>query len=231
MMRARDIMTAAVLTVAPDADVADAARILLDNRISALPVVDTGGKLVGIVSEGDLMRRAEAGTQRQPSWWLSLLTTTEERAQSFVRSHGRRVGDVMTADVVTVAETTPIDEIAEILEARGIKRVPVTREGRVVGIVSRADLLHGIVAARAGPAHPTDEAIKDAVLAALGQAGVGQRLLNVVVAQGVVRIWGIVDTPAEKEAVRVAADVAGARQIEINVQTLPRGHRAVLWPD
>jgi CBS domain-containing protein len=232
-VQARDIMTSPVVTVGPDAQVDDTARLLLENRISAVPVVDAAGKLLGIVSEGDLMRRAEAGTERRPSWWLALFSDVEAQARAFVKTHARRASEVMTRQVVTVGEDTSLEDIADALEKHRIKRVPVMRGDRLVGIVSRADLLHGLVARRDAPAVTADDrSIKDAVVRALEQAQVSRRFLNIVVSGGVVRIWGVVETPDELAAVRVAAETApGAKAVECNVDTLPKAARAVMWPD
>jgi CBS domain-containing protein len=231
-VQASDIMTSPVITVGPDAQVGETARLLLENRISAVPVVDGAGKLLGIVSEGDLMRRAETGTERRPSWWLALFSDTEAQARAFVKTHARRVADVMTRNVVTVAEDTSLEDIADTLEKRRIKRVPVVRGDRLIGIVSRADLLHGLVARRDAPAVTADDrSIKEALTRALEQAHVNRRLLNVVVSGGVVRIWGVVETPDELAAVRVAAENAGGKTVECNVDTLPKSARAVMWPD
>jgi CBS domain-containing protein len=232
-VQARDIMTSPVVTVGPDAQVDDTARLLLENRISAVPVVDAAGKLLGIVSEGDLMRRAETGTQRRPSWWLALFSDVEAQARAFVKTHARRASEVMTRQVVTVGEDTSLEDIADALEKHRIKRVPVMRGDRLVGIVSRADLLHGLVARRDAPAVTADDrSIKDAVVRALEQAQVSRRFLNIVVSGGVVRIWGVVETSEELAAVRVAAETApGVKGVECNVDTLPKAARAVMWPD
>ena len=140
------------------------ARPATENRISALPVVEPDGRIVGIVSEGDLMRRTESKTERQPSWWLSLLLLPKRRAIDYVKAHGRRTGDVMTREVITVNDDASLEEIAELLERHRIKRVPVIRGGRLVGIVSRAYLLHGLVAGRtAGGPSADDRELKTAV--------------------------------------------------------------------
>lgn len=131
-MQARDVMSTNVITVQSDATVQDIAKRLVENRISAVPVVERGGRLVGIVSEGDLMRRTESGTERHPTWWLFLLAAPEETARDYVKTHGRCAVDVMTRRVITVNEDTPIQEIAETLEKNRIKRVPVCTE-RVIG--------------------------------------------------------------------------------------------------
>ena len=124
-MKAADIMTPRVISVTPDVSVAEIARLLLDNRISAVPVVDRDGRLVGVVSEGDLMRRAETGTERHRSWWLRAFGDSSTLASDYVRSHALRASDVMTRDVVTVAPDMPLREIANLLEKHRIKRVPV----------------------------------------------------------------------------------------------------------
>ena len=128
-MQAKDVMTPNVVTVTPDASVKDIAELLLERQISALPVVDAEQKIVGIVSEGDLLRRPETGTERRRSWWLSLFSSSEERAADYVKGHGRRAEEVMTRNVVTVEEDTPLNKIAELLERRRIKRVPVVVGG------------------------------------------------------------------------------------------------------
>jgi CBS domain-containing protein len=232
-MQASDVMTSPVITVTPQADVRETAERLLDNRISALPVVDDAGTLVGIVSEGDLMRRAETGTQRRPSWWLSLLSDPDGQARSYVKSHGRRVADVMTSRVITVEEDTPLATIAETLEKHRIKRVPVMRKSKLVGIVSRADLLHGLIAGRSAPTPSRDDrAIKAAIIDNLAEAGISRRLLNIVVSGGNAHIWGVVETQDEFDAIRVAAeDAPGLKSVACNIDVLPATARAVMWPD
>jgi CBS-domain-containing membrane protein len=230
-VQARDVMTSPVVSVTPATEVADTARLLLDRRISAVPVVDEAGKLVGIVSEGDLMRRRESGTERRLSWWLYLFSDAEAQTRAFVKAHSRRVSDVMSRRVVTVAEDAPLEHVADILEKYRIKRVPVMRGDALVGIISRADLLHGLIARQDAATVSTDDrTIKQEVLRALAEAQVNQRFLNVVVSGGVVRIWGVVDSTEQKEAVRVAAEsVPGVKAVHLNVDAVPDS--AVMWPD
>ena len=140
-MLARDVMTRGVLAVRAETPVEEIAALLLSRSISAVPVVDGDDRVVGIVSEGDLMRRTEAETYRRPSWWLELVSDPASLARDYVKTHGRRASDVMTRQVVSVTEDTPVDKIASLLDSRRIKRVPVVREGKLVGVVSRADLL------------------------------------------------------------------------------------------
>ena len=147
-MLAKDVMTKQVISVGPDTPVGAVAQTMIDNRISAVPVLTAEGALLGIVSEGDLLHRTETGTERERSWWLSVISDPVGQARDFVKSHGRKASDVMTSDVVTVGEETSLRDIAGILEERRIKRVPVVREDRLVGIVSRANLLQGLAVKR-----------------------------------------------------------------------------------
>lgn len=220
-MKAADVMVSNVITVGPDVCVQDVAEILLRNRISAVPVVAADGALLGIVSEGDLMRRIEAGTEARHSWWLDLLTSKEVLAFEFVKSHSRKVTDVMTHHVVTAAPDTPLNEIANLLEKNGIKRVPIVDGGKVVGIVSRANLLQAMatVAKAAPAAGANDTTIRDNVVAQLNaQPWTRPSLVNVIVHDGNVDLWGIVDSQAEKKAVRVLAEVTpGVRAVNDNL--------------
>jgi CBS domain-containing protein len=225
-MKAADVMVTNVITVGPDTCVQDVARILLDARISGVPVVGADGKLRGIVSEGDLMRRAEAGTGRKRPWWLLALTGREVLAEEFVREHSRKVADVMTRQVVTAAPDTPLSTIADLLEKNAIKRVPIVENGRVVGIVSRANLLQALAClskpveiAAAGD----DSKIREQVLTQLQtETWTRPSLINVIVQDGTVDLWGIVDSASEKKAVRVAAEVTpGVRAVNDNLIIRP----------
>jgi len=144
-MKATDVMATKVITVRPDTPVATIAEVLLANRISAVPVVNDKDVLVGIVSEGDLIHRVEVGTERHRSWWLELLTGKEILAHEFVMSYGRKAADVMTRPVISVQPDTPLGDIAALLEKHRIKRVPVASNGKIVGIVSRANLIQALV--------------------------------------------------------------------------------------
>jgi len=230
-MQARDVMTRHVISVDPNTDIREIAKRLVENRISAVPVIDADGQLAGIVSEGDLMRRPESGTERRPPWWLSLILLPEEQAHKYVKTHGRHARDVMTRRVTTVDEDASLETIADALEKHHIKRVPVVRQGNVIGIVSRADLLHGLIALQTGAgASIGDRAIKEAIEKAIIDAGVMNRLLNIVVAGGVVHVSGTVITPDEKEAVRVSVENAvGVKGVRDSVVALPPDERAFYW--
>ena len=145
-MQAQDIMTTNVITVYPDASIQYIAKRLIENRISAVPVVGMDGRLAGIVSEGDLMRRSEASTERHSSWWLFLLASPEETARNYVKAHGKHAADVMTRRVITVNENTSMQEVAETLEKHRIKRVPVMSGDKLLGIISRANVIRGLAA-------------------------------------------------------------------------------------
>lgn len=232
-MKAADIMSTPVVSVGPGRSVRDIAKRMIESRVSAVPVVDTDGRVIGIVSEGDLMRRAESGTERHPSWWLGLLAGAESKAHEYVKSHGLTAADVMTRNVLSVAEDTPIAEIAALLEKNRIKRVPVLRDGKVVGIVSRANLMHGLVTVATSPApSASDQEIRVALDNAFKAAGVQQTFLNALVSGGVVQLWGAVETDDEKRAARIAAEsTAGVKRVVDNLGVFPPTVRAVLWAE
>jgi CBS domain-containing protein len=226
-MRAKDVMTSPVVTVTPDATVQEIAKLLIERGISAVPVIDQGGRVIGIVSEGDLMRRVEGAAERHRSWWLRLFSDATTDAAEYVKSHGRRAADVMTRDVVTVGEDTPLHEIAALLEQRRIKRVPVVRDGRVVGIVSRANLLHGLATRSTDTPVPSadDEAIRTRILTTLrDEVGGMTQFVNVVVNNGVVDLWGMAESAEVARAIQVAAEnTPGVRDVRQRVTVvLPR---------
>ena len=229
-MRAADVMTTHVITVDPDATVRDLATLLAERGISGAPVVDSGGRLVGIISEGDLLHREEIGTarrhrERRRSWWLDHFTS--DLARDYVKSHGRTVKDIMTRDVVTVGEDADLGDVAALLEARRIKRVPVMREGKVVGIVSRANIVRAVGATKGAPPREgegDDRSIRTKLLAELGReewAKIWPE--DILVRDGMVHFWISADEPPEKRrALRVAAEtIAGVRGVEEHVVPAP----------
>ena len=227
-MRARDIMTSKVVTIGPDADIATIAQLLIDKNISGAPVVDAAGKLAGMVSEGDLLKQAGLAGESRRSWWLRLVSTPEQDAKDFVKAHGHTAADIMTTDVVTIAENTVTTTIARLLEENRIKRVPVMRDGELVGIVSRGNLLQALAGHRDdGPAAPTadDRTIREAVYEALqGKGWASHAATNVIVTDGVVELWGWVETEAERRAMMVAAeDVSGVQKVIDHLGTVPPG--------
>lgn len=232
-MQAKDIMTTAVVTATPETPVIEIARRLLKRRISALPVVDTEGRVVGIVSEGDLMRQPQAGGPRPRSWWIALVTGTEDQARDFLKSHGRLARDVMTSNPVTVGEDASLEEIATLLEKRRIKRVPVLREGRLVGIVSRANLLQGIVARQHAPqASADDRVLRERVTDAIRDSGVNAQFVDIQVVAGIVSLWGATDSEVERQAIVVAAEsVPGTKLVDSHLGVFPPMARAAMWAE
>lgn len=215
-MKAADVMVTKVITVRLDTPVATIAEVLLANRISAVPVVNNKDVLVGIVSEGDLIHRVEAGTERHRSWWLELLAGKEMLAHEFVKSHARKAADVMTRPVVSVQPDTPLADIASLLEKHRIKRVPVVTNGKITGIVSRANLIQALVRdAKSADASVDDVTLHGNILEQLrSKPWVDPSTINVIVNNGYVELWGIVDSETEKNAIRVAVEVTpGVRQV------------------
>ena len=226
-MRAMDVMTTDVITVNPDMTVQDLAKLLAERGISGAPVVDAAGKLVGIVSEGDLLHRAEIGAARRHrvrrrSWWLDHYAS--DVAREYVKDHGRTVQDVMTSDVATVSEEADIADVAALLEARRVKRVPVMRAGTVVGIISRANIVRAVGATKGATTRTgedDDRSIRTRLLTELS----GEVWANsvwpedVIVRDGVVHLWFSDDEPAEKrQALRVAAEtISGVRGVEEHI--------------
>ena len=225
-MKARDVMVSPVITVKPSSSVKEVATTMLEQRISAVPVVDDQGKLVGIISEGDLMHRSEAGTERRRSWWLLGWTGDETLAAEYVKAHARTVADVMMRNVITATPETPLHEIAALLERNSIKRVPIVKDGQLVGIVSRANLIQAVASTRKElEITLSDTTIRDKLLAHLtGQEWAHTSLLNVTVSGGVVNLWGITNSDAERMAIRVAAESApGVCDVNDNLVTQPLG--------
>ena len=217
-MNAADVMTRKILSVRPNATIAEAIRTMLDNRISGLPVIDETGRLVGILTEGDLLRRGETGTERHRPRWLEILMGPGRLAGEYVRTHGRKVEEIMTRQPVSVTLDTPLDEIVALMERRRIKRVPVLDGDVTVGIVSRADLLRALArtleeqpAAAAG-----DDEIRERILGELAKVSwVPRDGLAITVVGGIVGLDGVILDEKEREALRVAAEnVPGVRAVE-----------------
>ena len=207
-MLARDVMVAPVITVKPSTTVKEVAELFLEKRISAAPVLDSQQKLVGVVSEGDLLHRVEAGTERRRSWWLKGLIGDDTLAAEYVKSHGLKVSDVMTQSIVAAAPETPLHEIATLMEKNAIKRVPILENGKLVGIVSRANLIQAVATARKLLDIPlSDTTIRENILSHLKkQPWAHTTMLNVTVNAGVVDLWGIAESAAERKAIKVAAE-------------------------
>jgi CBS domain-containing protein len=213
------------VTIGPEATVRDAAWTMLTNRISALPVLDGQGRLVGILSEGDLLRRAETGTQRRRSWWGTFGVGSEELAAEFVKSHGRKVADVMSRNVIAARDDTPAPEIARLMETHGIKRVPIVADGKLVGIVSRADFLAALTGVQqaAAPADGDDATLRNAIIARLGRMPwIQPSIVNVAVRDGVAELTGLADSDAQRRAVRIVVEtMPGVRAVQDNLRVQP----------
>jgi len=235
-MQAKDIMTVSVVTVTPDTGIKEIAKLLAERQISGVPVVDGEGRVLGIVSEGDLIRRADRSTFKGPkAWWLIFVVSPEKRAEEYIKDHGLLARDVMTREIVTVPEDASLHDIALLLEKHRIKRVPVIRDGKLTGIVSRANLLQGFVALSdtAEPAGNTDDrSIREQVINAIQDVDASiLNFTNILVKDGVVQLWGGVRSKVQIDAFEVAArNVPGVRKVENNIAIVPEIVRG-LWAE
>jgi CBS domain-containing protein len=215
-MRAHQIMTRQVITVGPDTTIVQAAGIMLQNHVSGLPVVNASGKLVGIVSEGDFIRRAEIGTERKRGRWLRFLLGPGSAATDFVHERGRKVGEVMTPEPFTVIEETPLADIVQLMEENNVKRLPVMRADQIVGIVSRSNLLQAVAGIAREVPDPTadDDHIRDRITAIIAKNDWMPFGLNVVVSNGVVHLNGVITEERARKAAIVAAEtIAGVKEV------------------
>ncbi|AXK82735.1 CBS domain-containing protein [Pseudolabrys taiwanensis] len=217
-MKAVDVMTRNVVSVKPDATVLQAARVMLQQHISGLPVIDAEGRLVGILSEGDFLRRRETATERRRSRWLEFLMGPGKIASEYTQSHGNKVAEVMTENVVTVPEDAALETIVELMERHRIKRVPVVHGKEVVGIVTRSNLMHAMVSlARTTPgAEQGDAAIREHILAEMKKEQWAPiATTNVVVHDGIVELWGVIVDERQRDALRVCAEnTAGVKAVK-----------------
>jgi len=221
-MQVRDVMTRNVISVKADDSILSAARLMLQNRISGLPVVDAGGALVGIVTEGDFLRRGEIGTTRHRPKWLEFIIGPGRLADEYVHESGRKVGEVMTPNPLTVSEDDALEKVVTLMERRRIKRLPVVRDGQIVGIISRANLMHALasLAREAPPAAAADDAaIRDRAMAALAKQH-WAFAVNVVVKNGVAEVWGTIMDEREREACIVTVE---------NVPGVKKVHDHLVW--
>jgi CBS-domain-containing membrane protein len=226
-MKAEDVMVSTIITVGVNASIGEVAAILLNNHISAAPVVDEKGELVGIVSEGDLMRRAEIGTTKRHSWWLELISNKRASATEYIKSHSRKVADVMTRDLITAKPDTPLGDIAGLLERNQIKRVPIVEGGKLVGIVSRANILQALASAtRKLPSLMTadDSELRKKVVSQMASEPWRPTMLTVTVQDGTVDLWGLVHSVEQKKAAQLAAETTpGVRAVVNNIFVQPIG--------
>jgi CBS domain-containing protein len=224
-MHTVDVMTSEVISVDENATVPAVARLLAKRGISAVPVVDKDKRVIGMVSEGDLLHRAETGTERRRSWWLDMMASTNKLAGDYIKSHSGKVKDVMTRNIISVTETTPVADIALLLETNRIKRVPVVRDGKLVGIVSRANLVRALAMTIDEPpsaAQADDRKIRDRLLAELkAQRWAEVAPANVTVKDGVVHLWSSYLSEQEKRALVIAAEnIPGVRRVEDHMRRI-----------
>jgi CBS domain-containing protein len=223
-MRAHQIMTKPVITVKPEATIVEAANIMLRQHISGLPVIDAAGKLVGIISEGDFIRRSEIGTGRRRARWLKFILGPSESAWDFVHESGRKVVEVMTPSPVTVTEDTPLADIADLMERRNVKRLPVLRGDKIVGMISRANLLQAVASLARQIPDPTadDDHIRNRTIHAIERTDWCPSGLNVIVRDGIVHLSGVILEEEARQAAIVAAE---------NVDGVKKVHDHLCWFD
>jgi CBS domain-containing protein len=215
-MRAHQIMTRPVVTIKPETTIVEAANTMLQRHVSGLPVVDAAGKLVGIVSEGDFIRRSEIGTQRKYGRFLRFILGAGEAATNFVHEHGRKVAEIMTPKPLTVTEDTALEEVVGLMEKYHVKRLPVIRDDRVVGIVSRANLLQAVASLAREVPDPTadDDHIRNRIIDALGKNDWCPQGLSVIVRDGIVDLSGLIaDERSRQAAIVCAENIAGVKKI------------------
>jgi CBS domain-containing protein len=224
-MNASDVMSTPVISVKPEMTVREVAKMFVEEKVSGAPVVDAAGHIVGIISEGDLIHRVELDTEMpQRRGWLDLLSLNCD-ANEYVKSRGLRIADLMITDVVSVAETTPLGRVADIMETRRIKRVPVTRDGTLVGIVTRANLVQALASMPEEPAldgAPTDREIRAMLMGELSGRSWAVAERNIVVRDGVVHLWGMFQSADAVKAVRVAAETTpGVKRVQDHTECYP----------
>ena len=223
-MRAAQIMTRPVITVGPDTSIVEAARTMLQHHISALPVINAEGNLIGIISEGDFMRRAEIGTQRKPGRWLKCLVGPGKSASDFVHEHGRKVWEVMTPNPLVISEQASLEEIVRSMESTSIHHLPVMRETGLVGMVTRSNLLQAVADLAQDVAEPTadDDQLRDSIIAAIGNADWSPCRLSVIVRNGNVTLSGFITDERYRRAAMVAAEnISGVKTVRDHLCLVP----------
>jgi CBS domain-containing protein len=223
-MRAHQIMTRPVITVTPDTTIVDAANIMLQKHVSGLPVVDAAGKLVGIISEGDFIRRSEIGTQRKRGRFLKFILGPGQEAADFVHEHGRKIAEIMTPEPLTIGEETPLEKIVRLMEKNNVKRLPVIRADKIVGIVSRSNLLQAVASLARDFPDPTadDDHIRNRIIDALAKNDWCPFGLSVIVRDGIVHLSGVITEERSRQAAIVAAE---------NVTGVSKVHDHLCWVD
>jgi len=222
-MKTADVMTLGVVTVLPSASTAEATQLMLRYGISGLPVVTDKGDLVGMITERDFLRRAETGTAQRRPRWSELLLPDTKLADEYVRSHSRTVADVMTRDVITANDNTPLENVVDLMERHGIKRLPVLRDGKIIGMVSRANLLKAVARQTKDVSSESDETIRNRIVGELrNQPWPPRASIDITVRDGVVTLRGFVNDERLRRGVRVAAETAsGVKAVNDEIEVIP----------
>jgi CBS-domain-containing membrane protein len=225
-MEAQDVMTRDVVTVGPDTTVGEIAAILVRHRISAVPVVSADRQLIGIVTQTDLAHRSETGTEKRRKWWLAVFADPDVMAREYVKSHGVRAQDIMSRHVVSVQENADLAEVADMLDSHRIRQVPVVAKGRIAGMISRADIVRKLAESKAAAAgaQPDNGALQKAIWHRIkAQPWLETAFVNLAVNDGVVELWGAVESDERHRALRVLVEgVPGVRKVEDNVGLFPK---------
>jgi CBS domain-containing protein len=225
-MKAYEAMTKDVVTVGANTPVREIAALLVRHRISAVPVVSEGGRVIGIVSQTDLGHRSETDTEKRRKWWLEVFADSDSKARDYIKSHGNVANDVMTRLVVSVSKDAQLSEVAEILDTHRIRQVPVMEDGSFVGMISRADLVRKLAEATITPSasRPENGVLQKAIWHRIKAEGwVHSALVNIVVNDGVVELWGAVASDDQRRALHLLVEgVNGVRRVEDHVGLLPK---------
>jgi CBS-domain-containing membrane protein len=225
-MRARDVMTKDIVKVGPDATVGEIAALLVRHRIGAVPVVSDSQQLIGIVSQTDLVHRSETGTEKRRKWWLDVFADPDAMAREYVKSYGHEAQDVMTRLVVSVSENASLAEVADVLDTHRIRQVPVVSDGRLIGMISRADLVRALaeVNITAPATRPDNGALQEAIWDQIkSQPWLKSAFVNLAVKDGVVELWGAVESNEQRRALKILVErVSGVKSVEDKVTLLPK---------
>jgi CBS domain-containing protein len=231
-MQAKDIMTRDVVTVPPSASVREAAKLMTERRLSGLPVVTSDGRPVGMLTASDLLHRVETGTERRQSWFSGFFTNPDEMARQYAKAHGLKAHEVMSRHVITVRDDASLSEVAEVLDRNGLKRVPVVRDGVLVGIISRSDLVRVLSQTSIGQpvASSDDAALQHAIWQEIRkQKWLDSGYVNVIVKDGVVEAWGMIPSQDQRNALLVLIEeAAGTAKVEDHL-TIGTPNTAAGW--
>jgi CBS domain-containing protein len=217
-MKAHEVMARKVVTAHPGMSIAQIADLLISNRISAVPVVTGDNDVIGIITESDLLHRAETGTEHKRKWWLELFLDPDTQAREFIKSHAGKATDVMSRVVISASEDADLGEVARILDTHGIRRVPVVRAGKLVGIISRSDLVRALALTAIKPSREKsdDATLNKAIHEAIHeQPWINSLYMTFTVSDGTVELIGFVDSHDQRHALRVLVEgVDGVKSVD-----------------